>query len=137
MPLLDDVGAEDIARIASYAGRPTPKAMEERRETDRKHIERVYDAVNALTFRRRFGAPRLTHPAHPRYREEGFEDDAIEIARRGRAITQKSADASPGAEYNQWRSYVRLGRRLIGVGANMEPAHREYNEEILVYHYWR
>ena len=41
--------------------------------------------------------------------------------------------AHQAASYNQWRSYVRLGRSRFGEGDNIGPLYREYLEAVEAY----
>ena len=72
-------------------------------------------------------------PGAPRNPEEGFDDDAIDLAKRGRAITQKSMDTTPGQTHAEWRSFARFGRKNFGESARLAPLCREYHEAVESY----
>ena len=99
---LADVRGEDMARGSTYMGGPTPKATAARRDADRKNGERIYDSHNALTVWRRLSQPRPAPPENPRNPLAGFDDDAIELAKLGRDISRKAAEAPPAAAHIQW-----------------------------------
>ena len=105
---LEEVCEEDMERGSNYRGGPTPKAVTDRREAARKHGERVYDASNAIILWRRLAQPRPTPPTHPRDPLEGFDNDAIMLAKRGHHLALKAAGESSAAAHNQWRPYVPL-----------------------------
>ena len=111
---LAGVRGEYIARSSKYAGKPTPKATANQEEARRKHGRRVFDSFNSFTLRKRLGAPEPAPPEHPRSPEEGFGEDAIELATRGRIIAQKSMDTTPAQSYAQWISYGRPERQKNG-----------------------
>ena len=55
-------------------------------------------------------------PTIPRNPAEGYEDDAIELAKRGGSISRKSMETTPAQAYAQWRAYVRMGKTPRGIG---------------------
>ena len=69
----------------------------------------------------------------PRNTEEVFAEYAMELVKRGSAITQKSMDATPAVAYGYWISYARLGRMRFGESSNLEPLYRAYRESMAAY----
>ena len=122
-----------MARGSGYKGRQTPKAAAQRRVGDRKHGQRAYDTVNAFSLRIRLDALRPNPPERPRGHEEGFDDDAIELAQLGRGITRRSMETTPAVGYNQWRPYVILERKRMGESDNLEQMYREYRKAVAAY----
>lgn len=101
---LAEVAAGDVHRC-SIDSRPTPNQAGVRHEAGRKRGQRVYEAIGSMGMCKRLdgGNPR-TH----RGPEDGFGDDAIELATWGRAIVGESAESTRLAGYGQWESRTRL-----------------------------
>ena len=130
---LADVLEGDISRCSKYAGKPAPKSVGKQRESARKRGQRVGDSFNAFTLLKRLGAPEPTPPERPSNPEDGFDDDAIGVAKRGRMVAQKSMDTTPAQAHAQWGSYVRLERERNGPDASLDHLTREYREAATAY----
>lgn len=120
-----------MARGPNYRG--GPKAGATRREADRKHGERVYDASNAIMMWKRLAQPRPAPPEHPSNPLDGFDDDAIMLAKRGHKLALQEVQVSSDAAHNQCRSYVRHERRNFGDGCSREPLYQEFYASVESY----
>lgn len=78
---LAEVHEEDVDRGSTYTGGPAPKAVAKRRESDRMHGQSVYGSFNVFSLWKRLRKPRPTPPEFPRNPEEGFDDDAADLAK--------------------------------------------------------
>ena len=75
--------------------------MAARREADRVHGERVYDASNAIMLWRRLRVGRPSLPDHPRNPQGGFGDDAIALEKRGYQIALREVGKYAASSYSQ------------------------------------
>ena len=104
----------DMARGSNYRGTPTPNAQAERRATERKHGDRVYDASNAIMLRRRLLRERPVPPDQPRDPLHGFDEGATARAKRGYKRALREVEVSAASSHGQWMSYVRMERQKWG-----------------------
>lgn len=120
MPLRE-VREVDVDRRHKKQGKPTPEQAEASDEERRKRGQRVYDTATALTLWRLIAHPHPTLTLGPYFPTFGFDEDASELAKRGRAIVQKAMDASPATAQDQCRPYARMGRKI---GESGSPSNR-------------
>ena len=108
-------------------------ALAKKREARLKNGPRVYDSYNACALWKRLDIPEPAPPENPLFPEQGFDDDAIDLAKRGRMSTQKSTDTTPEKAHAQWMSYVMLERKENGPNASSDPLTCGYQEAVRAY----
>ena len=131
---LAEVREEKIAdRWKKEKKTPTPKQLAQRQKEHRTHGKRVYDTFQASQLWKRLDEEEPAPPVCPLNPEEGFDDDIIELAMRGRAVNKTAMDKTPSAAYMQWRSLVRLERKHNGPDADLKVLTQEYLEAVRDY----
>ena len=75
---------------------------------------------------RDFPAP----PNEPEGPMEGFDDEAILLAKLGYALAVKSIEESAAAAHRQWRSYIRLDRKKYREECSLGPLYTEFYEAV-------
>ena len=91
------------------------------------HGSRVVAAVDAMKLWDRLDDLNCITPVNP---EEGFSQDAIDYAHRGRAIVKLAVEVSTLKAQEKWRSNV---RSRIRHGGTEQDLFEEYNEAVAAY----
>ena len=94
---------------------------------DRTYARLVHDSAGALNL---WGGLQEQVPSKPTGPEIGFDDEAIELAKRGREISQRSVDVSPAVGPSQWGFHRRTHGRLDGQNSSMDPLYQAYYVDV-------
>ena len=63
----------------------------------------------------------------------GFDDEVIDLAKRGREIVQKAADASPAAAQDLRMPYTLTETKIRGEGCSFDPLYRPFYDAVTAY----
>ena len=102
---------DETEDFSTPLARPQPKRKLKQARSQHIHGERVMIAADAVRLWSRLDED---IPSGPRNPEEGFGDEAIRIARRGREHARIAMERGQSSAQSNWRSMVRSCRHHDG-----------------------